>query len=281
MKFIKDIIVRALVTFVRLAFAMPLVHSAYLLVFAKYRPVVTIKGKGLSFIFSASSLVPYWRARSMFTKEPETIDWIDGFASGEVFYDIGANVGIYTLYAATTGKAAKVIAFEPESQNYAVLNENVFLNNLQDRVACVNIALSDVDKLDWLYLSEFSPGGAIHTFGEALDYNRQIMKSEFKQGIISFSLDKFIETYSPEFPNHIKIDVDGLESKIIEGAQKALSDGRLKSLLIEINEALEEDMKLVEDIKKLGFEVKHKGHAPMFNVGAFSKLFNYVFLKKQ
>lgn len=279
MKFIKDIFVRVVVTCVRLAFAIPAVHSAYLFVFSKYRPVITIKGEEQSFLFSASFLAPYWRARSMFTKEPETIEWINGFASGEVLYDIGANVGLYTIYAAASGKAATVMAFEPESQNYAVLNENVFLNNLQDRVACLNVALSNSNSLDWLYLSNFSPGWALHAFGESLDYNRQALKSVFKQGVISYSLDNFIETYQPDFPNHIKIDVDGLESKIIEGARNTLRDSRLKSLLIEINEALEEDMKLVEDIKDLGFEVQHKGHAPMFDTGPFSRIYNYIFLR--
>ena len=63
--------------------------------------------------------------RTLFSKEPITLAWIDTFKDGETLYDIGANVGMYTIYAAVMRKA-NVYAFEPEALNYAELNKNIF-----------------------------------------------------------------------------------------------------------------------------------------------------------
>ncbi len=68
--------------------------------------------------------------------------WIAGFEAGEVLVDIGANVGMYTIWAAKT-RGVTVYAFEPESQNYALLNKNIFYNQLGDRVHAYGVALSD------------------------------------------------------------------------------------------------------------------------------------------
>lgn len=81
-----------------------------------------------------------WRARTLFTKEPETIEWIDDFQEGDVFWDVGANVGVYTLYAATTHKL-QVLAFEPSASNYLLLNRNVEINKLSDRVRAYCVGL--------------------------------------------------------------------------------------------------------------------------------------------
>jgi hypothetical protein len=48
-----------------------------------------------------------WRVDSLFEKEPCTIEWIAGFAPGEVLVDIGANVGMYTIWAAKTRGAVR------------------------------------------------------------------------------------------------------------------------------------------------------------------------------
>lgn len=277
----KKFIIKLLSAIAGLICAVPLFKRIYLLVVTERRPFVTVSKGQYKLRFSTPTFIPYWRAQTFFTKEPETLEWIDGFFPDDVLYDIGANVGVYTIYAAVTGKAKKVISFEPESQNYALLNENVFINNLADRVVCLNIALSNANRLDYLYLSRFSPGEAMHSFGAPVDFRRVEAPKTFKQGMISYSLDSFIKTYGAEFPNHLKIDVDGLEKEIIEGARKTLGDPRLKSVLIEINEELEEDMLMIEDLKTIGFDVKFRRHSSMFDTGEFSMVYNYVFEKRQ
>jgi hypothetical protein len=74
-----------------------------------------------------------WRVETLFSKEPDTIEWIASFAPDEVLADIGANVGMYTIWAAKT-RGTRVFAFEPEAQNYALLNCNIHANGLDQAV---------------------------------------------------------------------------------------------------------------------------------------------------
>ena len=86
-----------------------------------------------------------WRVDTLFTKEPETLDWIDTFShinSDEeiIFWDIGANIGLYSIYAAQRYKNIKVFSFEPSTSNLRILSRNISINNLQDKVI-INLLL--------------------------------------------------------------------------------------------------------------------------------------------
>jgi len=219
-----------------------------------------------------------WRVETYFTKEPETIEWIDSFHAQDLLFDIGANIGLYSIYAAKNN--IRVIAFEPESQNYALINKNIHLNKLHSNILCLNIALSNENKLDYLHIPKFTVGGALNNFGEAKDWKKDEFSPDFKQGAISFALDSFIELFPRYFPNHIKIDVDGIEEKIILGAENTLKDDRLKSLLIELNDSLNQDMQLIGFIEKCGLQLKHKKHSTMFEGTEYESVYNYIFERK-
>jgi len=178
--------------------------------------------------FRTPSRKALWRAETLLSKEPATIAWIDTFDKGDVFWDVGANVGIYSLYAAKI-RGAVTLAFEPASFNYALLCDNVHLNDLDVQIAPYNLAFSGQTQLGRLKLDDDEPGIAFATVEE---------KSEgrFEQSILVFSVDDFIARFSPPFPTHIKIDVDGLEEKVVEGARRTFADRRLKSLLVEVDE---------------------------------------------
>jgi precorrin-6B methylase 2 len=75
-------------------------------------------GKVMRYALTGSSSTK--RVQSLFTKEPITLAWIDSFKEGETLFDIGANLGMYTVYAAVM-RNANVYAFEPEALNYAEL----------------------------------------------------------------------------------------------------------------------------------------------------------------
>lgn len=241
-------------------------------------PVYRGTYKGEMYLISCPNSLVRWRAETYFAKEPETIEWIDTFNLDEVLFDIGANVGLYSIYAAKKG--IRVVAFEPESQNFALLNKNVYINKCADRVSCFNVALSDKDCIDYLNIPVFQAGGAINCFGGTTDWNDVTFTPAFKQGSISFSLDSFLTRYPDRFPTHIKIDVDGIEPKIIKGAAGVLKDKRLKSLSVEINESLPEHVKMIEDIRQYGLSLIQKRHAPMFDDGEYSRCFNYIFARK-
>ena len=90
-----------------------------------------------------------------------------------------------------------------------------------------------------------------------------------------------IENEVLELPNYVKIDVDGIEHLILEGASKILSNKTLSSLSIELNEDYEQQYnKVIKILKSFDFELKQKRHDPIFdNNKKFSKIYNCVFTR--
>ena len=166
---------------------------------------VTLKDKntGKAIRFTTPSETPLWRAQTLFTKELVTIEWIRSFKEKSVFYDIGANVGVYSLYAAICCDA-QVYSFEPESNNFQALMENIVTNNLQNKILPFPIGISDETIFTKLNLSHFNIGGSHHTVGEhGLDHNSlKKIETKFKQGIFSTTLDELIYKWNLPIPNY-------------------------------------------------------------------------------
>ena len=95
-------------------------------------PVISAKTKNGTLHFFCPGRLPVFRAETLLTKEPETIEWIDGFEENSVFWDIGANVGVYSLYAGLK-KGVAVVAFEPATPNLYALNRNIEINQLEKK----------------------------------------------------------------------------------------------------------------------------------------------------
>jgi FkbM family methyltransferase len=193
-----------------------------------------------------------WRVDSLFQKEPSTIEWIAGFRRDEILIDVGANVGMYTVWAAKT-RGVRVYAFEPEAQNYGLLNRNLLLNGLGDSVKAYCLALSDVEGFSELHLSNVQAGGSCHSLGERVDFNHRPMQPLFSQGCLSARLDDLVSRGVVPEPHYLKIDVDGFEPKVIAGAAAVLRGARLKSLLVEINQNLPDHMELVAQLNAWGY----------------------------
>jgi len=242
-------------------------------------PTRKIQTKYGSMVLNVSNPLLYHRAKSFFDKEPDTLAWIDSFRKEDVFYDIGANVGLYSLYAGVKG--VKTVSFEPESQNYAELNKNIYANGLGKKVHAYCIACSNENKLDILYLSQFGTGQALHNFGEEKDYNGHSATSGYQQPSLAYSLDSLIEKYHLPSPMHIKIDVDGIEEKVVEGAMKTLAQQSTRSVLIEVNEKRDSDKKIVAILLGLGFVLVSKYHAPIFDQGSYASIYNYIFSREK
>ena len=212
-----------------------------------------IEHAGARMIFATPNAGTKWRVDTIYSKEPSTLEWIAGLNSGEILMDVGANVGMYTIWAAAT-RGVTVFAFEPESQNYAVLNQNILLNKLHGRVKAYCMGLSDKEGLTDLYMADMTAGGSCHSVGEALDYKHDPLPVAFQQGCIASRLDDLIARDLIPVPNHIKVDVDGIEPKVIAGALNTLRDGAVKSLLVEVNLNLADHQALVRTLNELGFE---------------------------
>src|SRR5262245_9977901 len=105
------------------------------------------------------------RAAAVLLKEPDTIRWIDSLPKDAVLWDIGANIGVFSLYAAARSQCS-VLAFEPAAANFHVLARNIELNGLADRIRAYCVALCGKTELGVLNLASNALGSALSQFGE-------------------------------------------------------------------------------------------------------------------
>src|SRR5262245_5118468 len=132
------------------------------------------------------------RARSILSKEPDTIQWIDRFESADVFWDVGAKIGVFSLYAACR-RGVRVLAFEPAADNYMVLCKNVEINHFEGCVIPYCVALAGSTELGVLNSPSREMGSALHQFGGKGETSRYWNggKSSCTQGMVGFRIDDF------------------------------------------------------------------------------------------
>lgn len=194
-------------------------------------------------IFFCPSRMTLGRVESLFTKEPETLKWIDKFKSYNsnkiVFWDIGANIGLYSIYAAIKFKNIEIISFEPSTSNTRTLSRNISINNLDNKINIFPLALSDKENIiSFFNETTFSEGSSISNFNSNIDYKgNTVKKNEIKNkyNIFGTSIDYLILNNIIKVPNYIKLDVDGIEHLILKGAQNLLKNNNLREFSIEIN----------------------------------------------
>lgn len=207
-----------------------------------------------------------WRARTFHTEEPETIRWLDEIGPSDVYWDIGANVGLYAIYVAKF-RGCRVVAFEPEAQNYALLIENMLLNEVDnERMQASSLALDDHCGLGTLQVRYLTKGGAYNLFrpvqaaGVELPASFEAASGDmpgagYRQLTCGTTIDDLVFNQGLPAPTHIKIDVDGNEPAIISGAKEFLKSTKLRSLLVEINKKSAADLAIVETLRSHGFRV--------------------------
>jgi len=214
--------------------------------------VMTVQRGTVRMKYATPNKLCLWRVKTLATKEPATIEWLDRLVPDQPFLDVGANVGMYSIYAAMV-RRARVFAFEPESQNYALLCRNIVLNEASGRIVAWPAALSDREGFDRLHLSAFDAGGSCHSFGEARDAYLRTAKFPFVQGSFATTIDRLVAEGTLPPPAAIKIDVDGFEHRVIAGAAATLRRPELATLLIEINPQLAEHRWIIDHLAGLGF----------------------------
>ncbi len=226
-------------------------------------------------LYEVSNPTLMMRAQSLFTKEPDTIHWLNQLPAEDTFIDIGANVGMYTIYAAAV-RGMNVVAFEPESQNYAVLNRNIYMNQLKN-VQAYLLGISDTSGFSELYLSAFNAGGSCHTVGASVNHRLERRESPYVQHTYAMTLDDYFSGYYPD-SFHIKIDVDGIEHLVLDGMSETLQN--CQSVLVEVNTALREHMDWVDELKSMGFELSGlQTKAAIRKKGPFTGVGNFIFYK--
>ena len=211
----------------------------------------------LTFVTTHPQALQY--PREFETREPETIAWIDGFDTPCRFWDIGANIGVFSIYAGLRTDI-EVRAFEPAAASYAALCRNIEANRLDERVWAYCLALGDRTELGRLYLSATNAGSVFNAFESTEDCFGNEIAPVFRQGVIGFSIDGFRQQFGLPAPNYLKIDVDSIEERILEGGRQTLRDPELRSVLIEL-EAKEtvRNSRLIEALEAAGFQLALRG----------------------
>ena len=223
-------------------------------------------------------------SKYFFSKEPETLEWIDNFSKdSSIFWDIGANIGLYSIYNSIKNKNSTTIAFEPSTSNLRVLTRNISINNLEKNIKLFPLPLTNKQN-SFLQMNEnnFIEGGALNTFGETYNFEGQKFESEMKYTILGTSINYLLENKILEIPDYIKIDVDGIEHLILEGGNKFLNSQKIKSLSIEINENFKNQFEMIIKImEENNFKIlKKKNNINSEKNTKFSNTFNYVFIRK-
>lgn len=196
------------------------------------------------------------RVDRLLIKEPETIKWINTFSEDSVFFDIGANIGIYTLYSAII-RNNTVYAFEPHVASYKNLLDSINLNNL-DKCFAYCVALSNKINLSTINVKNMHEGVAENVVGKRGDYYH---------GCTEMHMDFLVDKNILPQPDHVKIDVDGFEDNVLKGSWATLQ--KCKSILVEIDN---KHVSYVDKLIDLGLKLQsqHKRN---------EEEFNYIFTK--
>jgi FkbM family methyltransferase len=180
-------------------------------------------------------------------KEPLTVSWIErSLRAGDVFYDIGANVGSYSLVAAASSHdSVRIFAFEPGFENFSALCQHLIINGFEDRIIPVPMALGAQTALAKFSYRFLTPGGARHFWTQSEE--DAPFESLYNQTILTYRLDDLVSQFELTPPTHIKLDVDGAERAVLTGAERVLRAERLRSVLIEVPQGADDVTPLLAD----------------------------------
>ncbi len=222
-----------------------------------------------------------YRHNTFSSKEPEMLEWIDEYGGEGAFYDIGANIGIYSLYYAKS-KTGSVYSFEPSVFNLRQLAKNISINTMNDRITVVSNPLSNLTGVATFMNGNIDEGGALSAFGVNYGHDGKLINSDIKYSVLGFSLDDLLKNgLISKAPSLIKIDVDGIEHLILSGAKNTLENDSLKSIFIEVNDDFEEQSVGVKRLlESAGFTLKEKRQSDMIEGSPqFGSTYNQIWIR--
>ena len=159
-------------------------------------------------------------------KEPLTALWLDTFLKDDIFVDVGANCGLYSIYSSK--KVKKVYSFEPHVLNFSYILRHIDYNNC-DNIIPLSIPLSDKEDINFFHYADLNVGTSNNQLVNKKTSNRNF---ELKY---TTSLDNLYKHGKIDKFDHIKIDVDGIEFSIVKGMENILKEKFIKSILCEYN----------------------------------------------
>lgn len=230
--------------------------------------VTTTTVRGVSLRFLTHTQRQLWQAVGHEFIEAELLDFIDAIPAGSVYFDIGASNGIFACYAMLKG--LQVYAFEPEAQNFALLDRNNFLNG--GALHSFNLAIADQRELGRLYSAKFEAAGHMKILDRPDFVGGGSFEAEHVSTVLKYPLAQWVADYKAPRPDYLKIDVDGSELEVLRGAADLLQTA--SGLFIEICETSEQTGEVLRLIEEAGFRLRHKTQ-----VQHYDQLFNCSYLK--
>lgn len=200
---------------------------------------------------SRSAQLQYYNWLSDFEEMSFTLHFL---RSNDLFLDAGANVGVYTVMAAAVAKC-RVVAFEPAEESLKWLRKNVELNHLEQLVE--------------LHKSALGAEHGVVRFTQSLDTVNRVQRATDQHAVVDeVPLQRLDDVLGQRCPALLKIDVEGFELPVLQGAMRTLADSRLKAILIETNGLAAQygidEARIHEIIQSFGFE--------RYNYDAFTRL---------
>lgn len=235
---------------------------------------------GIRMKFVTPNSLNYWRALTFASKEPETLEWIDGIEANSILWDVGANVGLYSIYAALARKC-RVFAFEPSVFNLEILARNSFINKVSSQITIIPIPLSDKISINELRYTTTGWGGALSTFGKTFGWDGNPIQEVFSVTTLGLSMDSLVGLGLVDSPNYIKMDVDGLEHIILSGGKDVLKS--VKGIIIEINDDFSDQaIKAKEELMSAGLCLSKKLHSELIeqSTAGFKNTYNQVWVRQ-
>jgi FkbM family methyltransferase len=234
----------------------------------KYSSVV--RGKKIDWLCLSRRLT--WMACGHEHIEPELLNWIDDIPTGEVLYDVGASNGIFAMYAAACG--VRVIAIEPDPLNYFLLSYNNYLNSISSGCAlegCYNLAISDEMAIGHMQIKRMELGG----HEKILDKSKDVFGFQFQPAhshpVLKCKLDDLAQISGLPRPRYLKIDVDGSEEEVLQGANACLKEA--ESVFMELTEEFMNSVSF-SVFQGNGFVLQKR-----YQVQNYKGLFNCIFKK--
>ncbi len=221
------------------------------------------------------------RADTFSSKEPEILSWIDRYGGDDPFWDIGSNIGLYSIYYGLT-KSGRVLSFEPSVFNLKQLAKNISLNGLSEKIDLNPIPLSKSTGYAGFSVSSLEEGNAQNAFGVDYGFDGNNLHQAVNYSLLGMSGDEIIKNgYVDKIPKMIKLDVDGIEHLILEGMKEILLSKNCYSVFVEVNDDFQEQAIQVKKIlTESGFELSEKTHAEMHDKSTkYSKTFNQIWFK--
>ena len=233
-------------------------------------PQTSIYFKNKKFFFKTGHGRLLWRAKSFHTEEKMMIKWLETFKKNDIYLDIGANIGIYSVPAANA--CNHVYACELDPLNIGTLKENIFFNKLTNKITIIPFPAISSNKVVKIHYRDFSLGDAFQSINKKNLIQCKRTRNEHSSYHLGFSLDYIFKKFKLKMPTKIKIDVDGNEKEVFNGAKKIIFNA--KEIYYEDSGSRESNM-IIKKIKKSNFNIIKREIPSKTNFGG-----NILFSKK-